>query len=216
MGYRDDIDALDARRAALRDALAEKGEEVRELVEELEAVSHRLHRRRLQVLSSARVASPCGASWDAMVGDDRVRRCARCDKNVYDVASLTAEEVLALFEREGERPCVRLFRRRDGTVLTADCPVGSHDRNVRGALLAVGITVAGAALAAAAPWDEPVPQPVVREWMGSLLIMGEPDFDSPNRLDEDAFFGRPPRTVVPDESADLETASPLPGTERQR
>ena len=72
------------------------------------------------------VASPCAASWAAMtpVEADRVRRCGDCEKNVYRLTDLTRAEIADLIaEHEGEL-CVRFHRRADGTVLTADCPVG--------------------------------------------------------------------------------------------
>jgi hypothetical protein len=37
----------------------------------------------LPVLDSVQLASPCNEPWEGMVGDERVRHCARCDKNVY-------------------------------------------------------------------------------------------------------------------------------------
>ena len=71
------------------------------------------------------IATPCPASWDDMEGDERVRFCPECELNVYNIASMTEAEALALIkEREG-RLCVRLYKREDGTVLTRDCPVGS-------------------------------------------------------------------------------------------
>lgn len=75
-------------------------------------------------LNTARIASPCPASWAAMQGDDRVRFCDACSKRVYDLSGLTAAEAGSLIEEAEGRLCVRLYRRRDGTVLTADCPVG--------------------------------------------------------------------------------------------
>lgn len=78
----------------------------------------------LIVLNDLRIASPCPASWDAMRGDDRVRSCDLCSRSVYDISGLTAEAALALVRESEGRLCVRLYRRKDGTVLTADCPVG--------------------------------------------------------------------------------------------
>ncbi|HJV21262.1 MAG TPA: hypothetical protein VJ570_01140 [Holophagaceae bacterium] len=77
-------------------------------------------------LAHLQIASPCDAAWADMRGDDRKRLCAQCDKHVYDVAHLTTAEVMALFEGQGPLPCLRLWRRADGTVLTADCPVGAR------------------------------------------------------------------------------------------
>lgn len=70
------------------------------------------------------IASPCHASWDDMHGDDRVRFCGSCRKNVYTLDGMSKREIRMLFEETEGRACVRLYRRQDGTVLTADCPVG--------------------------------------------------------------------------------------------
>jgi hypothetical protein len=75
-------------------------------------------------LDDLRVASPCHASWDAMRGDDRVRFCALCAKHVYNLSAMTSAEALRLVETTEGRICGRFHRRRDGKVLTADCPVG--------------------------------------------------------------------------------------------
>src|SRR5262245_22794664 len=75
-------------------------------------------------LNDLRIASPCPALWAAMRGDSRVRFCDSCSKHVYDLSGLTAVEARSLVEEAEGRVCVRLYRRRDGTVLTADCPVG--------------------------------------------------------------------------------------------
>jgi hypothetical protein len=77
-----------------------------------------------ELLSRVSVASPCPASWDRMEGDDRVRYCSQCRLNVYNLSAMSAAEAEALVrEREG-RLCVRFYRRRDGTMLTSNCPVG--------------------------------------------------------------------------------------------
>jgi hypothetical protein len=51
-----------------------------------------------------------------------------------------------LVEREG-KVCVRLYKRQDGTVLTADCPVGLRSRRRRRAAVAA---IGGGLMAAAA------------------------------------------------------------------
>jgi hypothetical protein len=78
----------------------------------------------LTILNNLRIASPCPATWEAMRGDDRVRFCDSCSKHVHNVSGLTADEAVALIQKSDGQSCVRLFRRKDGTVLTADCPVG--------------------------------------------------------------------------------------------
>ena len=55
--------------------------------------------------------------------EGRARFCARCERPVYDSASMTRGQLGDLIARhEGRRlPCVRLHRRPDGTIVTRDC-----------------------------------------------------------------------------------------------
>jgi len=75
-------------------------------------------------LSKVRVASPCPADWDKMIGDERVRFCGQCELNVYNLSAMTEAQAENLIVRTEGRLCVRFFRRRDGSILTQDCPVG--------------------------------------------------------------------------------------------
>ncbi|MCU1277921.1 MAG: hypothetical protein JWM53_1467 [bacterium] len=98
------------------------------------------------LLENLRIATPCQADWDDMAGDDRVRFCGRCEKNVYNLSAMTRDEAQALVgDREG-RMCVRLYQRTDGTVLTADCPVGVRRERLRARIWA---RVSGVAASAA-------------------------------------------------------------------
>ncbi len=76
----------------------------------------------LTILDEIRIATPCQANWDDMPGDDRVRECALCARSVYNIAAMTSEEAAALIAGREGRLCARLFRRADGTIVTADCP----------------------------------------------------------------------------------------------
>jgi hypothetical protein len=78
----------------------------------------------LQILEDVQIATPCDADWSRMEGDDRVRHCGLCDRKVFNLSALSAEDAVALVRREEGRLCVRLYERSDGTVLTADCPRG--------------------------------------------------------------------------------------------
>jgi hypothetical protein len=83
------------------------------------------------VLENIRIASPCAADWDDMRGDERVRFCGRCEKNVYNLSSMSRDDAEALVNEKEGRLCVRFFQRADGTVLTADCPVGAQRMRMR-------------------------------------------------------------------------------------
>ena len=70
------------------------------------------------------MASPCKIGWENMEGDDRVRFCGGCSKNVYNISEFSRTEAEAFLREHGVSKCVRFYRRRDGTVITNDCPVG--------------------------------------------------------------------------------------------
>ncbi len=141
MAYRDELEALRSREEAL----------VREL-EETRRLRVASERRTLPVLEQLRVASPCPSKWEDMIGDERVRFCGSCAKNVYDLSAMSraeAEDFVARHspsERAGkEGVCVTFRRRADGKVLTADCPVGVRRRR-----FGIGVIAFAAAASAAA------------------------------------------------------------------
>lgn len=103
----------------------------------------------LPLLARVHVASPCHARWDEMSGDERVRHCGACDKDVYDLSEMTEDEAETLLRTVGESACVRLRRRADGTVMTSDCPVGAERARRRRFVTAIA-SVAGAAATALA------------------------------------------------------------------
>jgi len=75
-------------------------------------------------LGKIKVAAPCKAEWKWMYGDDRVRFCGQCSRNVFNLSALTTREAEDLILRAEGRLCVRFYRRRDGSILTQNCPVG--------------------------------------------------------------------------------------------
>ena len=75
-------------------------------------------------LDNVKVAAPCAADWRFMYGDDRVRFCGQCSQYVYNLSALTREQAEDLIRRQEGRLCVRFYRRRDGTIITDNCPVG--------------------------------------------------------------------------------------------
>ena len=135
------------------------------------------------ILDGIRVASPCQASWDGMTGDDRQRACQAYGKDVYNLSSMTVADALALVSAPGPPRCVRFYRRADGTVLTADCPVGAQEvgeRRLFKALAAVWWltvmatgTLAGALAYRRTPDQISLTPPSPREELERAVIVGE-------------------------------------------
>lgn len=196
--YRDELSPLRTQLSALRAEVTEidgrlgQAEDLRkrraDVAAEIADLEERLRNLETQsTLDGLRIASPCKASWDEMTGDARVRFCGHCAKNVFNVGGMTRDEAYAfLRENAGGTVCMRLYRRADGTVMTADCPVGQKKKQVRRlALVAGGIAATVAAgsfitLRASSTMGEipvaggvRVPQPPRPEPEMGKMVMGE-------------------------------------------
>jgi hypothetical protein len=93
-------------------------------------------------LEGVRVAAPCPADWEKMVGDERVRFCGQCSLHVYNLSGMTKREAEGLVANAEGRLCVRYYSRADGSILTRNCPVGLRALKQRVS------RIAGAALSA--------------------------------------------------------------------
>ena len=75
----------------------------------------------LDALDGLTIPTACSVPWDSMRGDDRTRFCNQCKQDVHDVSELTRDEALRLVAAGPDVPCLRLYRRSDGRVMTTDC-----------------------------------------------------------------------------------------------
>ena len=145
---------LDAAEAALVAKQRER-DEVARMIEE---------RRRLPVLPNIRVASPCPADWNAMIGDSRVRACATCKKNVFNLSAMTRADAESLIRETNGDLCAQYWQRKDGTILLADCTVQGVRRGHVMTAVAAATAIAGTALLAVATHPHvhraPPPRPV--------------------------------------------------------
>jgi hypothetical protein len=146
MAFRDDIEALEARHAALN---AEATKLVRERDAAASLLADARARAKLPVLENIRIASPCKANWNEMTGDERVRHCGKCDKQVFDLSEMTRVEAEALIVEKAGNLCARYYQRPDGTILLADCTVGiANKRKLRVIAAGAAALLAGGGAAA--------------------------------------------------------------------
>ena len=94
-----------------------------------------------ELLSRVRIASPCSKPWGDMRGDDQSRFCDQCGKHVFNFAEMTSQEVIDLIQEKEGALCGRLYQRRDGTLLTSDCPISAlrFRKRIRGVVLATAM-----------------------------------------------------------------------------
>ncbi len=73
-------------------------------------------------IESVIIAAPCSVSWDNMKGSDTVRHCVGCQQSVYNLSAMTQIEADEFLQANQKLPCLRFFRRSDGTIMTDNCP----------------------------------------------------------------------------------------------
>lgn len=61
-------------------------------------------------IDSVRVASPCSEDWDEMTGNDRVRFCSHCAKDVNNLSEMTRKEATRLVRASGGNLCIRYIQ----------------------------------------------------------------------------------------------------------
>jgi hypothetical protein len=194
MSYRDDVDALAARHAALEHELAGKSREVADAARILDEARTTQGKRSLPILDNVRIATPCRANWDRMLGDDRVRHCNDCNKNVFNLSAMTRDQAEALIVAKNGDLCARYYQRPDGTILLSDCTVGVSQRNTR-RLVAAGAFALLAGTSAAA---------MMQKHKSNDFKMGEVHVDTTMQ------FAKPP-VVMPLPHVDPAPPMPLMG-----
>ena len=146
-------------------------------------------------LANVQVAAPCKADWNQMMGDERVRFCGACSLNVYNLSAMTKAEAETLIARTEGRLCVKFYRRRDGSIITQDCPVGWRAIRCRVSYIAKAIASAvlsfmagvGVQKGISSGLDAPITGPTIQ---GTMVLRVEPRFDVqdpqviPNRAEQ--------------------------------
>jgi hypothetical protein len=124
-------------------------------------------------LDHVRIAAPCKADWEQMIGTERVRFCGQCNLNVYNLSSMTKTEAESLIAQTEGRLCARFYRRRDGSILTYNCPVGLRAIRRRLSYLAKVVSAAVlsffAGLGVYRTVSNPLPPPAL---MGMIAMPG--------------------------------------------
>lgn len=115
------------------------------------------------------IKSPCKMDWGLMTGNERVRFCDHCSKNVYNISELTENEALEMINNTEGELCLRIHRRPDGTVSTSDCPplrerfeISNGRRYLQFSMATLlAFLTASAGLCASAPWIGGKMKPIV-------------------------------------------------------
>ena len=162
------------------------------------------------------VSTRCPYDFGDLPGSQRVRFCSQCQRNVYNLSKLTRPEIIELIQGGGERICGRLYRRPDGTIVTAQCPsVAPSSQRSDGSRSRFKFTIAHvlalmtmcAAAFAAVPWVgrkvdailsrwAPPPTPANTVNVGLDWEEGEIEILEEDLYDEQAFQSEPGDTML--------------------
>jgi len=113
------------------------------------------------LFDSIAVPEPCPQSWDAMVGDNKARFCASCEKDIYNLSEMTRGEAKKLIFQSKESVCVRLEKDTHGKVKTLKRQLHQITRQVPIAAGVLSASLAFAAVADAQRKPPPRPRPPV-------------------------------------------------------
>ncbi len=78
----------------------------------------------IRLLDQVQIEKPCEDAWEEMqpVEGNRVRHCAHCQLNVYNLSDMSRQEAEELLQKTEGRLCVQYAQRDDGKILTDNCP----------------------------------------------------------------------------------------------
>lgn len=110
------------------------------------------------LIDSIEVPAPCPKSWDAMIGENKARFCASCEKDVHNISEMTHGEVKKLLFQSKESVCIRLEKDANGKIKTLKRQFHQITRQIP---MAAGILSASLTLSAVASAQTKPPQPRV-------------------------------------------------------
>lgn len=73
------------------------------------------------ILDRICIAMPCSMSWEEMHGNDEVRLCGGCNKNVYNISAMSKKEAERILNVP-QLPCLGFTRNSAGSIITDECP----------------------------------------------------------------------------------------------
>ena len=74
------------------------------------------HAERLNLIQ---IPSPCSADWDSMIGNERLRFCSNCNRNVHNLLEMTPKEIIRLIINSDGRLCARYYQGADSNIQSA-------------------------------------------------------------------------------------------------
>jgi hypothetical protein len=107
-------------------------------------------------LDDMQIAQSCSTDWQGMTGDENKRFCHECNKNVYNISTMSRGEVEDLIRGTGGKFCARIIRDVNGSVITASASAGFQFGKLRASKWAGAVVTTILSLSNYTPAQAPV------------------------------------------------------------
>lgn len=121
------------------------------------------------------VRSPCSESWNEMQGNEQIRFCSHCAKDVHNLSQMTRKRARKIVAASNGNICVRYVRRPDGRIRTIKNTLHQITRQTGIAAGVLGTSLSVATLAYAQSEVR-----VISNENPLAVVVGNEKSDSPN------------------------------------
>jgi hypothetical protein len=102
---------------------------------------------KITFLDSIDIKSPCSESWNQMQGNEQIRFCSHCAKDVHNLSEMTRKQARKIVAQADGGICVRYIRRPDGRIQTIKNTLHQITRQTGIAAGVIGASLAASTLA---------------------------------------------------------------------
>ena len=113
--------------------------------------------KKIPIIDQIRINKPCTADWDSMIGNDQVRFCEHCAKDVHNISAMTIAEAERLVANSDGKLCVRYYQLPGQKIETKDNLHISYRVTRRISRVAAGAITAALTLSASVAAEQSVP-----------------------------------------------------------
>ena len=112
------------------------------------------------------VREPCTESWEEMTGNNQVRLCSHCARDVHDLSNMTRVRAEKLVRESNGRLCIRYMKDPKGNVITAP---STFTQIKRQATVAAGVLAATLSLSTLAHSQGSIKHPIENRGINQKL-----------------------------------------------
>ena len=70
------------------------------------------------LLENVSVETPCSADWNEMMGNEEVRHCHQCQRNIHNISEMPKRRALKVLNQKDEIVCISYFKDEKNKIIT--------------------------------------------------------------------------------------------------